>query len=313
MRISTNAWFQTQNHRMLALQSRADELNTDIATGKQLRDPARNPLLAQRAANFSRNLAENGQYARNIDTAVLQLETSASALGSASNIYARLQELAVSASSETLSVADRKTIGEEVGQLKQELLALANSRDASGQFVFAGRHASLAPFTDVPTGDITWRGDEMALVVPIGPDMVVQAGDTGAAVFERIETTEGRTSAFAILEKFASAMVPPLGPETVANRDLRRATMDTVIGGLQSASDRATDIQSGQGVRLARLEAERNRMAELDIDVRAALSAVEDTDISTAVIEMQRSLLILQAAQASFGQLSRLSLFDVLR
>lgn len=42
-------------------------------------------------------------------------------------------------------------------------------------------------------------------------------------------------------------------------------------------------------------------------------SEIEDTDISTAVIDLQKMSTALQATQASFTKLSALSLFDYLK
>jgi flagellar hook-associated protein 3 FlgL len=313
MRISTASWFQTQSQRMQSLQGKADALNTQISTGKRLADPSSDPLAAHRANNFSRLLADQGQFERNIATASLQLETSTQALGSMSNVYLRLGELALSASSETLAPADRVTIGQEVAQLKTELLALANTRNENGQFVFAGSNALSPAYIQNAAGQPVWMGGDKALAIPVGPDITIRAGDTADDIFENILTPTGRQSAFALLDQFSVAMQSAVVPETPAALALRRTTMETVVAGLQTARDRVTDVQSSQGVRLARLESEQNRLTDLGIDLTAARAEAEDTDISKAVVEMQRTLLILQASQASFGQLAKLSLFDVLR
>jgi len=42
-------------------------------------------------------------------------------------------------------------------------------------------------------------------------------------------------------------------------------------------------------------------------------TAIEDTDIPTAVAELQKTLTVLQATQASFSKLTGMSLFDYLR
>ncbi len=42
-------------------------------------------------------------------------------------------------------------------------------------------------------------------------------------------------------------------------------------------------------------------------------SSIEDTDLTTAIIELQKATTILQATQASIGRLTSLSLFDYLR
>ena len=48
-------------------------------------------------------------------------------------------------------------------------------------------------------------------------------------------------------------------------------------------------------------------------DREAKRSGLEDTDITTTVVELQKTMTILSATQASFTKLSALSLFDYLR
>ena len=50
-----------------------------------------------------------------------------------------------------------------------------------------------------------------------------------------------------------------------------------------------------------------------DLTARTAVKIMEDTDITSAVTELQKTLTILQATQASFTKLTGLSLFDYLR
>ena len=42
-------------------------------------------------------------------------------------------------------------------------------------------------------------------------------------------------------------------------------------------------------------------------------SGLEDTDVTAAITELQKTMTVLQATQASFSKLSSLSLFDYLK
>ena len=52
---------------------------------------------------------------------------------------------------------------------------------------------------------------------------------------------------------------------------------------------------------------------ESRLQLKGVLSKVEDLDYAEAVTRMQKELLALEAAQSSFANISRLSLFDYLR
>jgi flagellar hook-associated protein 3 FlgL len=51
---------------------------------------------------------------------------------------------------------------------------------------------------------------------------------------------------------------------------------------------------------------------ETQLQMRAVLSNIEDLDYAEAVTRMQKQVLALEAAQRSFAQISRLSLFEYL-
>ena len=69
-------------------------------------------------------------------------------------------------------------------------------------------------------------------------------------------------------------------------------------------------MRASIGARGARLDIEADRLASAATDYKIERGALEGTDIQSAVIEMQKTLLTLQATQASFSQLSQLSLFN---
>ena len=50
----------------------------------------------------------------------------------------RVKQLTIQASNDTLSGPDRTVIAAEVKSLRDELLNLANTRDISGNYIFAG-------------------------------------------------------------------------------------------------------------------------------------------------------------------------------
>ena len=51
-------------------------------------------------------------------------------------------------------------------------------------------------------------------------------------------------------------------------------------------------------------------LEDTKLQLKTALSDVEDVDYAEAVTNMKKKLLSLEAAQSSFAQISRLSLFD---
>ena len=105
-------------------------------------------------------------------------------------------------------------------------------------------------------------------------------------------------------------------------------SIDDLIAGVKSAN--TTVMQRGltemdalhQGVVLAQaqsgtdmkvLEQQRAVLDDTKLTLKTALSNVEDLDMAVAITQMQKQMLSLEAAQASFAKVSQLSLFNYLK
>ena len=85
------------------------------------------------------------------------------------------------------------------------------------------------------------------------------------------------------------------------------------IDDLASANAQIAAARGAAGARAARIDLLQAQATEVAADREAERSGLEDTDIAAAFADLQQTLTVLQATQASFGKLSQLSLFDYLR
>ncbi|TVP54148.1 MAG: flagellar hook-associated protein 3 [Halomonadaceae bacterium] len=97
-----------------------------------------------------------------------------------------------------------------------------------------------------------------------------------------------------------------------AGRDALRDTIDQALANLDNGQNRALEIQSSVGTRLNTLESTGNFLGDSDLLTREVLSGLEDLDYAEAISRLTQQTFVLQAAQQSFAQISRLSLFDSL-
>ena len=67
------------------------------------------------------------------------------------------------------------------------------------------------------------------------------------------------------------------------------------------------------GARAASVELQQGLSKSAQTDRAELRSSIEDTDVSTAIVDLQKMMTALSATQASFSKLSSLSLFDYLR
>ena len=91
------------------------------------------------------------------------------------------------------------------------------------------------------------------------------------------------------------------------------AAVATAQDQLAAASTQVSAVQASLGARAARVELDQASLKQADTDRETTRSELEDTDITTAVTELQKTMTVLQATQASFTKLSSMSLFDYLK
>jgi flagellar hook-associated protein 3 FlgL len=67
--------------------------------------------------------------------------------------------------------------------------------------------------------------------------------------------------------------------------------------------------QADSGTSMKVVEHQGINLDDTKITLKTALSKVEDLDMATAITQMQKQMVSLEAAQASFAKISQLSLF----
>ena len=90
--------------------------------------------------------ARNEASQQAVNMARGDLELAEGTLAEAGDLFARLQEIALSGGNGTLGADERKNLATEVGNIKQQLVSLANSRGSKG-YLFAGNQVETTPFS----------------------------------------------------------------------------------------------------------------------------------------------------------------------
>src|SRR5690554_995956 len=138
MRISTNYMTHQSLEAMLRQQSDLAKTQVQISTGKRIQTPSDDPIGAVKMLELQRQIGLSQQYQDNADVADSRLNVTDGLLKSAGDIMQRIRQLAVQGLNDTHSDSARQGIAEEINQLNSSLLALANSTDANGEYVFSG-------------------------------------------------------------------------------------------------------------------------------------------------------------------------------
>jgi flagellar hook-associated protein 3 FlgL len=302
MRISTSLLHQQGVATILDNQAAVAKTQLQLSTGRRIVQPSDDPTGSMQAMGLKQLLAEAAQYGKNADAARARLELEETALAQAGDILQRVRELAVRGLNGTLGAAERDGIAIEVRQRLTDLLAVANTRDANGEFLFSGFYKGTAEaFVDNGGGSFAYNGDQGQRQLQISRSRQVAVGDHGADVFLNIPASGGGTqSAFVTLQALASDLEAN-SPTQASLNDIDRA-LENILG-----------VRASVGARLNAVESQQAAYESLQLTVEGQLSDVQDLDYAEAVSRLNRQMLALQAAQQTYTNVQGLSLFDFLR
>jgi len=191
MRISSIEQFQQGIDSILNQQAKLNQTQLQLATGKKVLKPSDDPAVATQLLNLSSLKANNLQYDRNINTALNELELQESVLASSGNVLQRVRELVIQANNATQGPQTREAIADEISNLADELLQLANTKSPSGEYIFAGYNSRTPAFAKSDAGFV-YQGDQGQRLLQVSEDTQLAVRDNGADVFQGMTTPDGR-------------------------------------------------------------------------------------------------------------------------
>lgn len=217
-RLSTLQIYQSGISSILQRQAEVDRTQQELATGKKILSPADDPSGAVRILDLREDIERIDQFQRNASTAEAQLALEEDTLGSVNTVLQRVRELTVQANNATQTPETRAAIGLEVRERLQQLVDLGNTRDASGEYVFAGFSAQTRPFT-VDGDGIAYAGDDGQRFLDIAAGTQVAVRDSGARVFLDIDAGNGSFDFSAATGNTGSAVVSATSADASFVRD----------------------------------------------------------------------------------------------
>jgi flagellar hook-associated protein 3 FlgL len=284
---------------MLDQQSKVSETQLQIASGKRVVTPSDDPSSMTRILDYNRKIDTLDQYLKNADRVTTRLEVEESAISSIENTLQRVRELTVQGSSDLLSQENRTAIATEIRELRDQILAQANTRDAQGEYIFAGYQTGTVPFVESVPGVVSYAGDLGNRQLQISAQRWVEDGNNGQEVFMGIQTTSGRQSIFDTLDAIATDLEADLN-------------VNAYLDDVDYAASHMAGVRATIGARMNAVEEQVLVNEEVKTTLELHRSGEEDLDYAEAISRMDRQLVALEAAQKAYIEVSRLSLFNYL-
>ncbi|HHH39223.1 MAG TPA: flagellar hook-associated protein 3 [Sedimenticola sp.] len=299
IRISTRMMTDRAVTAMLGQQRRLSDTEEQLSTGKRILTPADDPAGAARVLDYNRAIATVDQYQNNADRARSRLEQEESLLAGTENLLIRAKELAIQGNNDSNGPEDKRAIAGEIRQLLEQVLGIANTRDANGEYLFGGFQTGEPPFVRVAGGGIEYRGDNGARQLQISTDRRVADGDNGFDVFVDIGAAPGKRSLFATLDSLAATLA-------------QGGAVDGHLEELDQALANVLAVHTTVGARINTIDEQVEVNADTRLTLQRHLSQEQDLDYTEAISRYNRQTIALDAAQKAYIKIKGLSLFDYL-
>lgn len=190
MRIATSQQYNTALNNMLRNQSEVSKTQQQVSSGRRVLTPADDPIASTKILQMQQDMALSAQFVRNMNSADSRLKAEEAAMQSITEALGRLKELTVKSGNGSQTLTDRQATAAEIYQIQEHIADVMNTKDAGGEYIFAGFKGGSAPFVKQPTGRYEFVGDEGVRYLNIARSTQVATSDSGKALFIDIAATK---------------------------------------------------------------------------------------------------------------------------
>ncbi len=301
MRVTSGGLSQSVMAGLQTNLARLQHTQEQMASGRRINRMSDSPVDGAAAMRLRAEQSANQQVGRNIDDGLNVLGAADTAFTSMSKMMERIRQLVVSGlNSGTNGPAERAVMATEIDQLRDGLIALANTQYL-GRPIFAGTADVTSAFT--PSG--TYQGNDQEVQRSVSTDGSSKLGVTvtGLATFSTLFSDPADAASLGILSRISADLRDPNGT----------TALSTELGNLDTASATMQTSRSLVGLRYNRLLGLQSA-GESRLDaVSANLAVAENIDLPKTIIDMQIQTTSYQAALGAAAKIIQPSLLDFLR
>ncbi|MCS4192436.1 flagellar hook-associated protein 3 FlgL [Salinibacter ruber] len=296
------------------LQRDISRLREQISSGKRINRPSDDPTsfaTAERMKTLGNQLARREE---SIASARTFIDRTQQELNGLTDLFTRAREDGVRAADDTRSADDRAAIANELRSIKGEVVDRMNSTQ-DGEYIFAGNRTDTQPFgADGSANDAApingsldaLNGDRTR---PIGKNQDLTVNVDGKALAQYDTDGGDPKTITGALDNLIKAVdpadnSPPSGPPD--------PDISTALGEVEDALDHVISKGSEAGAIGRRLSTAQEQVEAASLEANERRSDAEDTDLATAISELQQRQTQLQAAFQATSSSQQTSLVNFL-
>lgn len=315
MRIDSLSYYTTSLSGIQNGQSAIARVSQQLSSGKEMLAAKDDPLAATRALELSDRISLRAQSLANQAKASIALKYENTVLQGLRTTLTQARNTLQGVGQEP-EATNRTSATQMLKGVFHSLLAYANSRDAEGNYIFAGDKSATAPYANASGGDFstipasgvvtTFNGSASTRSVEIDTGRLIQVQDNLDAVFQ---SGVAGTDLLQTLDEAASRLSLPTGNASAVTDS------DTLQGYIHVVDDALSNlefIEQRVGAALKEISDVETSSKALQNMEQDALERLTEVDQAAAIIELQTRQTTLQAASQAYAKTSSLSLFNYL-
>ena len=245
-----------------------DEAMTRLSTGKRINSAKDDPAALQVAVRMEGEINGLSAALKNANDAQSVIDTGEAALKEVHTLLLRMRELAVSASSDTATTADRAALNTEVTALETEIDRIGASTTWGGIQLLDGTYSG---------------GSNTAIVFQIGP-------------------RSGNTLSFSMGFVKATTNADAIGTLGLQSDVTSRANASAYINVIDGAISIISSRRGSFGATSNRLDSTIANLTNMKAKIETAKGQVVDADFAAETAKLARAQILMQAATAMLSQ-----------
>lgn len=281
-----------------------NDTQLQLSSSRKINKPSDDPVGITYSLRYRAELSSNEQYTKNVDSALSWLDYNDTVLGQAGDVVQKIRELTVQASTGSNPQSALDSINEEVMQLKEQLVDIANST-LNGKYIFNGEQYNTKPYDFAKGADGTYdvsksiTTDAGQIQFIVGEDVRMPISTTGNDVFGNTGDTD---NLFAIINNLSAGLKSGNLKEISGQLDIIDTRMETILS-----------ARSEIGAKTNRVELMQDRLSDLNINLTDLQAKTEDADYEGLIMNSKIQENIYNASLSVGAKIISTTLVDFIR
>jgi len=300
MRITTQMMYSQFNADLQTTMDSIYRTDEQIATGKKLNRPSDDPAAVSSITTEKAQLGTFAGYQDAIGSATLLLKATNSSLQNLHTLITNARQIGTNATS--ASPQDLATYVSMIDNVIQSAMGVANTK-VGDKYIFSG-YGTDQPAVDTATGTLTATSTANLISMQINTGVSVNVNVTAAGLISSAAPLDNTT------------VIGAMTSLRTAIQANDQAGIHTALTALDTLSASVLTSQAEIGVRMNRMDLEKQYLTARDSDVTNSVSdklMLSDVEIAKLITDAQQKQTSLQSLRSITSGFLQTSLFDFLK